>query len=218
VLEIRKKHGITLKYLHVQASTATMNTRRHSRCHYKRNSGSTPAGMNNLHIGGPAGRRTPGGSPPTTAAAMTSGQTLLRQGPRPRHHSRGEDKLPRPKSQRPVCGLRRRSRRRRNLLRLPPPQHQRRQPPAHRQIPTQVLPDGRAPTSAQRRRAGARAGQPKTTNAALAACDILGGPPVRTAQQPPVRRADSHTLPQRWEVAPEAAPGPVEPASQACWS
>jgi hypothetical protein len=29
-----------------------MNRHRHSRCHYKRNSGSTPAGMNNLHIGG----------------------------------------------------------------------------------------------------------------------------------------------------------------------
>jgi hypothetical protein len=126
VLETRKKHGITLKYLDVQASTATMNKHRHSRCHYKRNSGSTPAGMNNLHIGGPAGRQTPGGSPPTTtAAAMTSGQTLLRQGPRPRPHSRGEDKPPRPKSRRSVRGWRRRSRRRRNLLRLPPPQHRR---------------------------------------------------------------------------------------------
>jgi hypothetical protein len=51
--------------------------------------------MNNLHIGGPAGRQAPGGSPPTTTAAtttsapggqtatmMTSGQTLLRQGSR----------------------------------------------------------------------------------------------------------------------------------------
>jgi hypothetical protein len=35
------------KYLHVQAPTATMNRHRHSRCHYKRNSGSTPAGTNN---------------------------------------------------------------------------------------------------------------------------------------------------------------------------
>ena len=57
------------------------------------------------HIGGPAGRRNPrwltaartaaatttsapGGQ---TAAAMTSGQTLLRQGPCPRPRSRGED-------------------------------------------------------------------------------------------------------------------------------
>jgi hypothetical protein len=91
----------------------------------------------------------------------------------------------------------RRFRRRRNLLRLPPPQHRRRQPPAHRQIPTQVLPDGRALTSARRRRAGASTRQSKNMNAALAACDVLDGPPVRMAQQPPVRRADSHTPPQR---------------------
>jgi hypothetical protein len=38
------------------------------------------------------------------------------------------------------------------------------------------------------------------TRTSLAACDVLGGPPVRVAQQPPVRRADSHTLPSggRW--------------------
>jgi hypothetical protein len=48
------------KYLHVQAPTAAMNKHRHSRCHYKRNSGSTPAGMNNLHIGEPAGRQNSG--------------------------------------------------------------------------------------------------------------------------------------------------------------
>jgi hypothetical protein len=35
------------KYIHVQAPTATMNRHLHSRCHYKRNSGSTPAGTNN---------------------------------------------------------------------------------------------------------------------------------------------------------------------------
>jgi hypothetical protein len=92
-----------------------MNIHQHSRCHYKRNSSSTPAGMNNLHIGGPAGRQLPGGSPPPTpaaatttsapggqtAAAMTSRQTLLQQGPRPCPHSRGEDKLSKPKSRRP---------------------------------------------------------------------------------------------------------------------
>jgi hypothetical protein len=93
-----------------------MNRHRHSRCHYKQNSGFTPAGMNNLHIGGPPGRQTPVGSPPPapsaatttsapggqTAAGMTSGQTLLRQGPRPRPHSRGEDKLSKPKSTAPA--------------------------------------------------------------------------------------------------------------------
>jgi hypothetical protein len=40
----------------------------------------------------------PGGQ---IAAAMTSGQTLLRQGPRPRPNSRGEDKLSKSKSRRP---------------------------------------------------------------------------------------------------------------------
>jgi hypothetical protein len=92
-----------------------MNRHRNSRCHYRQNFGSTPAGMNNLHIGGPVGRQLQGGSPPPTpaaatttnapggqtAAAMTLGQTLLRQGPRPHPRSRGEDKLSKPKSRRP---------------------------------------------------------------------------------------------------------------------
>ena len=63
----------------------------HSRCHYKRNSGSTPAGMNNPHIGGPAGRQAPGDSPATSAvAAMVSGRTLPLEGPRSRP-SRGRE-------------------------------------------------------------------------------------------------------------------------------
>jgi hypothetical protein len=56
---MRKKHGFTPKYIDVQAPTATMNRHRHLRCHYKRNSSSTPAGMNNPHIGGPAGQQNP---------------------------------------------------------------------------------------------------------------------------------------------------------------
>jgi hypothetical protein len=40
--------------MHVQAPTATMSKHRHSRCHYKRNSGSTSAGTNNPPVGGPA--------------------------------------------------------------------------------------------------------------------------------------------------------------------
>jgi hypothetical protein len=47
MLEIRGKHGFTPKYTDVQAPTAAMNIHRHSRCHYERNSSSTPAGMNN---------------------------------------------------------------------------------------------------------------------------------------------------------------------------
>jgi hypothetical protein len=64
---------------------------------------------------GMRGDETPGGSPTPapaaatttsapggqTAAAMTSGRTLLQQAPRPRPHSRGEDKLSKPKSLRP---------------------------------------------------------------------------------------------------------------------
>jgi hypothetical protein len=43
-----------------------------------------------------------------------------------------------------------------------------------------------------------RTRQSKNTNAALVACDVLDGPPVRTAQRSPVRQADSHKPPQRW--------------------
>ena len=46
---MEKKHGFTPKYTNVQATTAAMNIRQHSRCHYKQDSGSVPAGMNNLH-------------------------------------------------------------------------------------------------------------------------------------------------------------------------
>jgi hypothetical protein len=106
---MEKKHDFTPKHTNVQAPTAAMNIRQHSRCHYKRNSGSVPAGMNNLHTRRPAGRRTPSGSAPPapiaatttsipggkTAAAMTSGQTLRRKGSRPRrtrtsHSSQGD--------------------------------------------------------------------------------------------------------------------------------
>jgi hypothetical protein len=64
---------------------------------------------------GPRGDKAPGGSPPLapaaatmtsapggqTAAAMALGRTPLQQCPRPRPHSRGEDKLSKPKSRRP---------------------------------------------------------------------------------------------------------------------
>jgi hypothetical protein len=64
---------------------------------------------------GPRGDKAPGGSPPPapiaaattsalggqTTAAMASGLTPLQQCPRPRPHSRGEDKLSKPKSRRP---------------------------------------------------------------------------------------------------------------------
>jgi hypothetical protein len=67
-----------------------MNRLLHSRCHYKRNSGSAPAGTNN-----PPRWRACGATKPLvarrrplrsgqTAATMTSGQMLLRRAPRPR--------------------------------------------------------------------------------------------------------------------------------------
>jgi hypothetical protein len=73
-----KKHDFTPKYTYVQAPTAAMNICQHSRCHYKWDSGSVPAGMNNLHTRRPAGRRTPSGSPPpapTTARARRRGRS-----------------------------------------------------------------------------------------------------------------------------------------------
>jgi hypothetical protein len=167
VLEVRKKHGFTPKYPDVQGPTATMNICRHSRCHYRRNSGSTPAGMNNLHIGGPAGQQNPGGSPLTTAAATTtpvsdgktaaaaaSWRTLLLEGPRPRPHTRGEDKPSRPKSRRSDRRWHRQSRRRRNLLWRPPPQHRRQRPPGRRRYANEMAAapacTGRSPLKSSR--------------------------------------------------------------------
>jgi hypothetical protein len=60
-----------------------------------------------------------------------------------------------------------------------------------------------------------RTRQSKDTNAARAACDVLDDPPVRTAQQLPVRWTDSHARTKRQEAASEAVPETPEPASQA---
>jgi hypothetical protein len=186
-----------------------MNIHWHSRCHYRWDSGSVPVGTNNLHIEGPTGRRLPGGSPPPTpaaatttsapggqtAAAMTSGQTLLRRGPRPRPHSRGEDKLSKPKSRRPGAQM------------APTiSSTTRTSPAATTSAPTTAAtclpvdphssPPRRASTDLRAgRRDGAWAGQPKNTNTALATRDVLDGPPVRATRQPPVQRLDSHTPP-----------------------
>jgi hypothetical protein len=79
-----------------------MNKRRHSKCHYKRNSGSTPVGMNNLHIGGPAGRQALGGSSTTSAAAtMVPERTLPLEGSRSRPLAGDKNQILKPKSQRP---------------------------------------------------------------------------------------------------------------------
>jgi hypothetical protein len=139
--------------------------------HYKRDSGSTPTGMNHLHTRGPAGKQTPGGSPATTAptatttsassgetaAAMTSEQTLLWKVPRPRPHTRGEDKPSKPKSRGSDRRWRRWSRRRRNLLWLPPPRHRRQRPlarPRHADKWRTPRPAPADPHSSPRGRAG----------------------------------------------------------------
>jgi hypothetical protein len=134
-----------------------------------------------------------------TAAAMASGRTPLQPCPRPRRRSRGEDKYKEPEarsadgggdpvgdgdfSSRIHLGTDDRSRQ-----------------PIGRSPLGSSRTSG-APTSAWRRRTGAKAGQPQNTNVALAARDVLGGPPVRTARQPPLRR--------------EGAPG-AKPASPTC--
>jgi hypothetical protein len=140
----------------------------------------------------------PGGR---TAAAMTSGQTLLQPCPRPRRRSRGEDKYKEPEarsadgggdpvgdgdfSSRPHLGTNDRSRQ-----------------PSGRS-PLRSSRTSGTPTSAQRRRTGAKAGPPQNTNAALAARDVLGGPPVRTARQPPSQQ-EGHREPSRRAQRAEA--------------
>jgi hypothetical protein len=62
-------------YIHVQASTATMNKKPwHPKCHHKRNSGSVPAGTNNpTRLGNPRSDRGPtGGPPPPDPATATT--------------------------------------------------------------------------------------------------------------------------------------------------
>ena len=152
------------------------------------------------------GDETPGGSPPPapaaatttsapggqTAAAMTSGQTLLRQGPRPRPRSRGEDKYKEPEARGadgggdPVGDGDFSSR-----LHLGTDDRGRQ--PSGRS-PLRSSRTSGAPTSARRRHTGAKVGPPQNTNAALAARDILGGPPVHTARQPPSDRMGHREL------------------------
>jgi hypothetical protein len=151
------------------------------------------------------GDKTPGGSPtPTPAAVMTSGRTLLRRAPRPRPHSRGEEKLSKSKSRRPgarmVAAISSATRTSSvattstsTTAAICPPEDPHSDPPGQAKH--------RPPR--KRRRTGAKAGQPKNTNAALAARDVLGGPPVREARRPLVQR----------KGAPGAEPEPAEPVS-----
>jgi hypothetical protein len=152
-----------------------MNSHRHSRCHYKRNFGSIPAGMNNLHTGEPAGRQPPGDSPATSAAAaMVPGWTLQLEGSRSRPHSRDANQTLEPKSWRPgaqMVAAIPSAARTSSAATISAPTTEAICPPAD---PHSDPPGRAAPASAQRRRTGAKAGQPKNTNAALAARDVLG--------------------------------------------
>jgi hypothetical protein len=121
-----------------------------------------------------------------TAAAMASGRTLLQPCPRQRRRSRGEDKYKDLEARSadgggdPVGDGDFSSR-----LRLGTDDRGR-QPAGGSPLGSSRT--SRAPTSPRRHRTSAKAEPPQNTNAALAARDILGGPPVHTARQPPSSR------------------------------
>jgi hypothetical protein len=103
----------------------------------------------------------------------------------------------------PGRGWWQRSRRRRGLLEPHPPRHRQ---PERQPIDRSPLRSSRAsgaPTSTRRPRTVAKAGQPQNTNAALATRDVSGGPPMRTARQPPLRR-EGYREPSRQTQRAEA--------------
>jgi hypothetical protein len=153
-------------------------------------------------------RRLTGGSPPPaltattttpapggrTAAVQASGRVLLQSCPRSRRRSRGEDKYKEPEA-RSVDGGGDPVGDGDFSSRLHLGTDDRGRQPSGRS-PLRSSRTSGAPTSARRRHTGAKAGQPQNTNAALAAHDILGGPPVHTARQPPSGRR-GHREPSR---------------------
>jgi hypothetical protein len=209
---MRKKHGSVPK-LHTCSGLDSHNEQKHghSKCHYKRNSGSTFAGTNNpTRWGGHAEQQKPDGrlavtrsgsndNDPApggrTTVARASGRMPLQSCPRPRRRSRGEDKYKEPEARSmdgggdPVgngdfsSGLHLGT------------DDRGRQPSGR--SPLRSSRTSGAPTSAWRRCTGAKAGPPQNTNAALTARDILGGPPVHTARQPPSGRRGHRELSRR---------------------
>jgi hypothetical protein len=113
-------------------------------------------------------RRLTGGSPsPALAAARASGRMLLQSCPRPRRRSRGEDKYKEPEARSADGGG--------DIVgngdfssRLHLGTDDRGRQPSGRP-PLRSSRTSGAPTSARRRRTGAKAGPPQNTNAALAA-------------------------------------------------
>jgi hypothetical protein len=210
VLETRKKHSITPKIprcsgpdIHNE-QTPVLKVPLQTKLQFHSRRYEQPPTLEGLRDD-----KIPGGSPPPTPAAatttsapggqtvavMTSGQTLLRQGSRPRPHSRGEDKLSKPKSRRPGAQM------------APTISSAARpSPAATTSAPTVVLtrppadprssPPGRASTDL---RAEASCQSEGRTTQEHERCPSsarrLGQPPVRAAQQPPVRRADIHAPP-----------------------
>jgi hypothetical protein len=115
VLENGEKHG-SVPNLHTCSGLDSHNEQKHwhSKCHYKRSSGSTSAGMSDpTRLRGLRSNRRPTGGSPLpvpaaatttpapggrTAAARASGQMLLQSCPHPRRRSRGEDKYKEPEA------------------------------------------------------------------------------------------------------------------------
>jgi hypothetical protein len=199
---MRKNTAPRQKYIHVQAPTAAMNKtpalkvplqtelwfhlRRYEQPHTIGALRSNRRSTDGSPSPAPAAATTTPATSGRTAAAMASGRTPQQPCPRPRRRSRGEDKYKEPEARSadgggdPVGDGYFSSR-----LHLGTDDRSRQ--------PTGRSPLGSsrtsgAPTSALRRRTGAKAGQPQNTNAALAARDVLGGPPVRATRQPPLRR------------------------------
>jgi hypothetical protein len=182
-----------------------MNKHQHSRCHYKWNSGSTPAGTNN-----PPHRRACGtiisrwlaaahscssdndlrsGRPNSSSDDLRADATATR--PSPTSPLEGEDKLSKPKSRRPRAQMAP------TISSATRPSPAATCPPAdpHSSPPGWASTDLRAEALCQ--------SEGRTTQeheCRPSSVRRLGRPPVRAAQQPPIRRADSHTPPSggRW--------------------
>jgi hypothetical protein len=140
-------------------------------------SGSPPPALTTTTTPAPDGR---------AAAVQASGWALLQSCPRPRRRSRGEDKYEEPETRGadgggdPVGDGDFSSR---LCLGANGEGHQ---PPGR--SPLKSSQTSGAPASARGRHPGAKAGPPQNTNAALAARDIVGGPPMHTTRQPPSGR------------------------------
>jgi hypothetical protein len=134
---MKKKHGSVPK-IHTCLGLDSHNEQKHwhSRCHYKRNSGSTSAGTNNpTRLGGPAEQQKtderlvvarPGSGndddfysrgPNSSSDDLRADAAAVRPSPMPPTREARTGR--RPKSWRPVRGWRRLARRRRNLFQLP---------------------------------------------------------------------------------------------------